>query len=309
MGKNVAARIVDAVVNNCFDYGFDYDIPIDPDDGTEGLILNYIFSERDSEKMNKVVCLLLDQNDPDITKFIWQYFPLNYEKNKLCAQLELFAKKRRTVMEKAFDRLGNIFNMTSDIPFEEGIVVPACYEHKGHVVDAFARECERIQQERGFDMKSIMDGVGRGNLNGKKELSFAVILKKEGAMVGYIKITMADDLSKSENTDTYNLEYFTFPESRHKGYMKSALKAFIQAISEKKIQYATENPMLDPSAITIPLSLNALNTFIKTDNLSSLKTIESIGGFEKQGIVKQTIDYDDGHGCVTEDSFCYTRVF
>lgn len=305
MGKNVAARIMDAVINNCHNYGIEYDIPIDPVVGTEGLILNYIFSEQDVEKRNKVVCLLLDQNDRDITKLIWQFFPLNIKNYNHCTQLENFAKKRENVLEKAFDRLGNIFNMTPDIPFERGVIIPAYYEHKGHVVDAFLRE----EPDKGFDIKSIMDGVNGGNCNGKKELSFAIIMKEDEMMVGYIKMTMADFLSKDGNTDTYNLEYYTFPGLRHNGYMKDALKAFVRAISESRIQYATENPVLDPSAKVVPLSLKTLNAFIKTDNILSLKTIESIGGFEKQGIVKQTVDYDDGHGCVIEDAFCYTRVF
>ena len=309
MEKNLAARIVHAVIDNCYEYGIDYDIPIDPIDGTEGLILNYIFSEQDPEKRNKVVCLLLDQNDCDITKLIWQYFPLNCEDYKLCAQLEIFAKKRKKVMEKTFDRLGNVFNMTPDIPFESGVIIPACYEHKGHVVDAFCREHERIFRERCFDMKRIMDGVKRGNCNGKKELSFAIIIKEDEIMGGYIKLTMADCLLKDKNTDTYNLEYYTFPDSRRNGYMKDALKSFVRAVLEGRIQYATENPVLDPGAKIAPLSLKTLNAFIKTDNLSGLKTIESIGGFEKQGIVKQTVDYDDGHGRVIEDSFCYTKVF
>jgi RimJ/RimL family protein N-acetyltransferase len=53
----------------------------------------------------------------------------------------------------------------------------------------------------------------------------------------------------------------------------------------------------------VVLPIKMTNALILTDNIPSIKTIESIGEFEKLGTIKW-VDDDN-----VEEAFCYTRIF
>ena len=305
---NVAQRIVKAISDE-----FDFTIPIDPKDGSEGLILNYIFSERDSEKMNEMVCCLLKLKDYEIKNCIWRNFPLNFENYKLCPELEDFAKKRAAVLEECYHRDGNIYNKTLDIPFEMGVITPICQELKMYLRRAIRVESRsELPKEYCKDIKDIEEAVDIGNCNEGEHhddgLSFA-ILNDNGELAGYIKLTRGGYFSMRENIRTYNLEYYTMPKHRRKGYMKKALKAFMQAISEDKILFVEDDPMFNYFVEPQIIDLKILNAIIHTSNLSSIKTIEAVEGFKKQGVIKWASGFDENLDVAMEEAVVFTRVF
>ena len=301
---NVAQRIVDAIRE-----AFDCIIPIDPKDGYEGLVLNYIFSERDSEKMNKMVCFLLELNDREIRNCIWRNFPLNIENYKLCPELEDFAKKRAAVLEECYRRDGNICNKTPDISFERGRITPVCKKHKRLLCSEIRFEMANgLSKKERFELDCIKKWIYEGNCKGKEALSF-VVLNGDESLVGYIKVSLGGYFSLRDSIDTYNLEYYTLPEHRKNRYMKEALKAFVQAISDRKIQYYKDDPMFNYVEEPRILPLKVLNAVIDTSNLPSIKTIESVGGFEKQNVIRWASNYDENFAVVMDEAVVYTRVF
>ena len=304
---NIAQRIVDAIED-----AFDYTIPIDPKEGSEGLILNYIFSERDSEKMNQMVCCLLKLKDYEIKGCVWRNFPLNFENYKLCPELEAFAKKRAAILEEGFHREGNIYNRTLDIPFERGVITPLCKIHKLRLHLAIHKEKRNdLPKDYREEIETIDEGVDIGNCNEGEHhddgLSFA-ILTDNSEMVGYIKLTLGGYFSMRNNIRTYNLEYYTFPEHRRKGFMKEALGALMQAVSEDKILFVDGDPMFNYFVEPEILSIKILNAIIAKKNVSSIKTIEAVGGFKKQGVIKWASGYDDAN-VVIDEAVVFTRVF
>ena len=301
---NVAQRIVNAIRDE-----FDYTIPIDPKDEFEGLILNYIFSERDSEKMNKMVCCLLNLNDKGIKDAIWRSFPLNFENYKLCPELEAFVQKRAAILEECFHRDGNICNKTPDIFFELGRITPVRKKHKFLIRTAIRLEMKNdLSKKEHFELECIKSWVEEGNCNGAEALSF-VVLNSDESLVGYIKVSKGGYFTLRDNVETYNLEYYTLPGHRKKGYMKGALRAFMQAVSDGKIQYYTNDPMLNYDNKPRRLPLKILNAVIETSNLSSIKTIEAVDGFEKQNVIRWASDHDENWDVVMDEAVVFTRVF
>lgn len=138
-----------------------------------------------------------------------------------------------------------------------------------------------LSKKERYEIECIKGWVEEGNCNGAEALSF-VILNSDESLVGYIKISRGGYFSLRDSIDTYNLEYYTLPEHRKKGYMKEALKAFAQAISDKKVQYYKDDPLLNYVEKPRILPLTVLNAIIDTGNLSSIKTIESVDGFKNR---------------------------
>ena len=286
---------------------FDYVIPLEPESGVEGMLMNYIFSESDSEKMNAMIEHLLSLDDDDVNDCIWQNFPQNSQYYKFGETLTKFALERKSVMEECFRRDGNIYNRTPDIPFEKGVITPVCNKHRDILRKSMREEAEKALSERDrFEISCFCDGVNSGNRSNGTEPSF-VILNEQGNPVGYIKLSKGGYFSMRPTVKTYNLEYYTLSEYRRKGYMKLAVKAFIKAASEQRIQVVTEDPLFHYGVETEALPMRMLNALILTDNISSVKTIEAVGGFEKLGTIKWVSK--TGSEDVIEEAFCYTIVF
>lgn len=70
---------------------FDLDIPVDSDD--EDILVKYLFSEKNSNRLNKIINHLLGLGDKDITDCIWRYFPLNVESYHFEGLLKDMAEK------------------------------------------------------------------------------------------------------------------------------------------------------------------------------------------------------------------------
>ena len=287
---------------------FDYTIPLEPEPGAEGMLMNFIFSEGDSGKMNAMVEHLLNLNDEDVNDCIWKNFPQDSQHYKFGETLAKIARERKAVMEECFRRDGNIYNRTPDIPFESGVITPVCNKHRDILRDAMFVDKDNAQTERDrYEIDCFIGGVSNGNRSQGDEPSF-VILNESGEPVGYIKLTKGGYFSMRSTVKTFNLEYYTLPEHRRKGYMKQALKAFVRAASEQRIQVVTKDPLFHYGVQTEVLPLKMLNALILKDNASSVKTIEAVGGFEKLGTIKWVSEAgfaDD----VIEEAFCYTKVF
>ena len=252
---------------------------------------------------------MLNLKDYCIKNAIWQNFPLSFEKYKLGPQLLSFAQRRKSVLEECFCRDGNVCNKTPDIPFERGRITPLCDRYKP-LLRRTMRVDKRnaLTEEERSDIESIEGWVDEGNCKGAEALSF-IVLNCGESVVGYIKVSKGGYFSMRDSIDTYNLEYYTLPEHRRKGFMKEALKAFMQAVLDGKIQYVENDPMLNYFVEPEILPLKILNAIIQTSNLSSAKTIEAVGGFEKQGTIKWASRYDDDANLMMDEAFCYTRVF
>lgn len=213
------------------------------------------------------------------------------------------------MMLECFCRDGNICNKTPDISFERGCITPLCDKHKPFLQRTMRGEWRKtLSEKERSDIESIQCGVEYGNCKGAEALSF-VVLNNDKSLVGYFMLTKGGYFSMRDSIETYNLEYYTLPEYRKMGYMKGALKAFMLAVQDGKIQYVEDDPILnyfEPSEI---LPLKVLNVIIQTSNLSSVRTIEAVGGFEKQGTIKWASRYDENLDMVIDEAFCYIRLF
>jgi len=292
-------RIVDELKET-----FGYIIPIENDNDSEGIVMSYLFSESNSEKMNQLICHLLDMDDEEITDCVWKYCPTNAKNYAFNEKLAAFAEKRRVVFEDRLKCRGNIYNRTQDIPFDKGVITPLNDSHRQPLSNAIQEEAKKIKNLRDkLELEAFLGGIESGNRQQGKEPSFAIISDQDG-LVGHIKLTKGGYFSlRSSGEKTYNLEYYIMPQHRHKGYAKTALKAFMGALQNHQIIVYQMDPLFCYGVEEVVLPIKMTNALILTDNIPSIKTIESIGEFEKLGTIKW-VDDDN-----VEEAFCYTRIF
>lgn len=262
----------------------DYDIPFDSYD--EGLYVNYIFSGGDSKQINKIVNHLLRQEDFDITNTFWRYFPFNTDGLVFDGLLKDFAEKRKCVLEEHSHYEGNIYNRTKDIPFAKGIITPLRNGHRQILVEEITKEMDAApnSHER-YELSCFCDSVKDANRQHGEKPSFC-ILNTEGELVAYISLTEGGYFGFRPSSNTFNLEYYTIPKFRRMGLLKDGLKALLQAIHEGKIHIIKNDPMFTYNAEVQPLKVRLINALVYKDNEASIRSVESLGLFEKMGLVK-----------------------
>lgn len=278
--SNTGNSIVDIVKEE-----FNLDIPVDPDD--EDILVKYLFSEKNSNRLNKIINHLLDLGDKDITDCIWRYFPLNVGGYHFEGPLKDMAEKRVKVIEEFFQNGGNLYNKTESITFSKGILMPLGDSHRNKLKQIIEEEAsdENLPPKEQQEISSFSDELSGSNKSEGRQPSF-VILDNDENIVGHICISLGAYFSLRSSKDTYNLSFYTVPGYRGKGFMKAALQALIKAASEKKILILEQNPVIEYDAEVTELPIRLLNAIIYKENIASIKTIQAVGNFEDMGCVK-----------------------
>lgn len=278
--SNTGNSIVDIVKEE-----FNLDIPVEPSD--EDILIKYLFSEKDSVRLNKIVNYLLGMGDKNITDCIWRYFPLNVESYHFEGLLKDMAEKRVKVIKDFFQNDGNIYNKTERIPFSKGILMPLGNSHRNklkQIIDEEASD-ENLPPKEQQEISSFSDELSGSNKSEGTMPSF-VILDNDENIVGHICISLGAYFSLRSSKNTYNLSFYTVPRYRGNGFMKAALQALIKAASEKKILILEQNPVIEYDAEVMELPIRLLNAIIYKENIASIKTIQAVGNFEDMGCVK-----------------------
>lgn len=256
-------------------YKFSFDAPaseLSLDD-----VLNALSREPDPVKLNFVVLFLLSAGGLKTAVSVCQKIP-----EAIKDRLTPVVLERIEFIKMYLNTMSG--NRTRDIPFARGCVVACTPDHLVAVKTAMCAEVEKA--EDGWYKENIQSFINYMDIKDHWDKPCFSVMDGDGNLVGYIALAQSrwrDDFwDKYCNTgfaSAFNLEYYTMPDYRNKGYMKEALPAFLKAVTAGALRYQ-ENEALDLLPEMTEYTISLVYAIIERQNVPSIKTIESLGLFE-----------------------------
>lgn len=259
-------------------------------------VMDAIFREPDPVKLNMVILHLLSAGDAEMAGKVGYMVATFYSKD-IVDKLTTFTAKR--IYYANLYNHTKSGNRTEDIPFSRGIVTASTPKLMSDIKSAMEEEDENAGDDSyGIVIHNFVCCVDE--IDSKVKPSFCVLDEDEN-LVGYIALCCAANGSDPfgierfgvSSYSAYNLEYYTMPNFRKKGYMKDALSAFLKAVANGGIQYL-KNAVTDYQPVVENLRIKLVYALIGEDNVASQKTIESLGLFELLKESNGDVVYKDG---------------
>lgn len=240
-------------------------------------LLNSLFQETDQVKLNARVLDLLSAGDLKMAEIIAIKMPKDVRE-----ALTSPAKERLEFVDMF--RRTKSGNRTKDIPFSRGRIVASGPKYMSIVQEAMIDEANCLDD--GWYSDEILEFIKNTDDTDDWKKPTYIVLNEKDDVVGYIALTMNErndvfweSTCNVESQKTYNLEYYTMPNFRKKGFMKDALSVFLEAISKGALQYQS-NAVCEREIEMIDYPMSLIYAEVRKANLASIKTVESLGKFE-----------------------------
>ena len=134
--------------------------------------------------------------------------------------------RKRQLLERYGERYGRGFNCNSPIETTRLLLRPCGPEYDREYL-AFLRNNPDIFED--YYHYSYSEGAVLGASQAHKPLSFAVIERQSGSVVGVVALNLC------RAGVVYNLEYIIFPDHRRKGFASEAVAALIDAAKNRSL--------------------------------------------------------------------------
>lgn len=159
-------------------------------------------------------------------------------------------------------------NINRQIETDRLVLTTYNEELNNRYIDFFTQHPDEYERYYGLEYDEKIIGYNCNPI--KRNLTFAVLLKKTKEFIGSVALT------EQNSGAQYNLEYFTMPEHRQKGYAREAVQRLIdEAFNDKLI--IVEETVREGVFNQAHPPIGCIIAQIVTTNEPSIKFIEKLG--------------------------------
>lgn len=182
-------------------------------------------------------------------------------------------EQKRRILGKYGERYFWGFNCNAPIETERLLLRP-CDEEFDQKYFAYLKNSPSVFEE--YYRMPFDDGCGPNLRQAHKPLSFGIIEKNSGSLIGLVA------LNHLRSGVVYNLEYLVFPDYRQKGFATEAVSGLLDAAQNHQL-LLSESTIREGVYGSKTADIKCIEAIVRTGNLPSASLLKKVG-FKFNGI-------------------------